>query len=84
MHVRNGMTDTVLEIGPGHTLRDAARAMAQKRVGAAVALASLLFPVAPGETSAQPAGNREHRIVPIHPMSEDVEVLSGDPQTCIY
>jgi CBS domain-containing protein len=36
MHVRNGMTDTVLEIGPGHTLRDAARAMAQKRVGAAV------------------------------------------------
>ena len=36
MHVRNGMTDTVLEIGPGHTLRDAARAMAQKKVGAAV------------------------------------------------
>ena len=36
MHVRNGMTDTVLEIGPGHTLREAARAMAQKRVGAAV------------------------------------------------
>jgi CBS domain-containing protein len=36
MHVRNGMTDTILEIGPGHTLREAARAMAQKKVGAAV------------------------------------------------
>jgi CBS domain-containing protein len=30
------MTDTILEIGPGHTLREAARAMAQKKVGAAV------------------------------------------------
>lgn len=36
MQVRNGMTDAVLVVGPGHTLRDAARAMAQKRVGAAV------------------------------------------------
>ena len=36
MHVRNGMTDAVLAVGPGHTLRDAARAMAQKKVGAAV------------------------------------------------
>jgi CBS domain-containing protein len=36
MHVRNGMTDTILEIGPGHTLREAARAMAHKKVGAAV------------------------------------------------
>jgi len=51
-----------------------------KRVGAAAALASFLFPVAPAETSAQPAGIREHRIVPIHPMSEDVEVLYGDPE----
>jgi CBS domain-containing protein len=30
------MTDTILEIGPGHTLREAARAMAHKKVGAAV------------------------------------------------
>jgi CBS domain-containing protein len=36
MQVRNGMTDTILAVGPGHTLRDAARQMAQKKVGAAV------------------------------------------------
>jgi len=36
MQVRNGMTDTVLTVGPGHTLRDAARQMTQRRVGAAV------------------------------------------------
>ena len=32
MQVRNGMTDTVLTVGPGHTLREAARLMAQKKV----------------------------------------------------
>ena len=36
MQVRNGMTETVLVIGPTHTLREAARAMAGKKVGAAV------------------------------------------------
>jgi CBS domain-containing protein len=36
MHVRNAMTDAILAVGPGHTLRDAAKAMTQKRVGAAV------------------------------------------------
>jgi CBS domain-containing protein len=36
MQVRNGMTDAILAVGPGHTLRDAARAMAQRKVGAAV------------------------------------------------
>lgn len=36
MHVRNGMTDTILAVGPGHTLREAARQMAHKKVGAAV------------------------------------------------
>jgi CBS domain-containing protein len=36
MDVRNGMTDAVVAVGPGHTLRDAARAMAHKKVGAAV------------------------------------------------
>src|SRR3954467_13612976 len=36
MHVRNGMTETVLTVGPTHTLREAARAMSAKRVGAAV------------------------------------------------
>jgi CBS domain-containing protein len=36
MHVGDGMTDAVLVVGPGHTLRDAARQMAQRKVGAAV------------------------------------------------
>jgi CBS domain-containing protein len=36
MQVRNGMTDAILAVGPGHTLRDAARAMTQRKVGAAV------------------------------------------------
>src|SRR3954471_18374916 len=36
MQVREGMSSVVLTIGPGHTLRDAARQMAQRGVGAAV------------------------------------------------
>jgi CBS domain-containing protein len=36
MYVRNGMTDAILTVGPGHTIRDAARLMAQRKVGAAV------------------------------------------------
>jgi CBS domain-containing protein len=36
MQVRNGMTDAVLTVGPGHTLRDAARAMSARKVGAAI------------------------------------------------
>ena len=36
MHVSDGMTDTVLVVGPGHTLREAARQMSQRKVGAAV------------------------------------------------
>jgi len=36
MQVRNGMTDAILAVGPGHTLREAARSMAQRKVGAAV------------------------------------------------
>jgi CBS domain-containing protein len=38
MLVREGMTDVVLTIGPGHTLRDAASAMCERRVGAAVVI----------------------------------------------
>jgi CBS domain-containing protein len=38
------MTDTVLTVGPSHTLRDAARAMSAKKVGAAV----VIDPEAPG------------------------------------
>jgi CBS domain-containing protein len=36
MQVRNGMTDAILTVGPGHTLREAARLMTQRSVGAAV------------------------------------------------
>jgi CBS domain-containing protein len=36
MQVRDGMSDVVVTVRPGHTLRDAARAMDAKKVGAAV------------------------------------------------
>jgi CBS domain-containing protein len=36
MHVRDGMSRIVLQVGPGHTLRAAARQMAERKVGAAV------------------------------------------------
>jgi CBS domain-containing protein len=38
MRVRDGMSKVVLTVGPGHTLRDAARLMAERRVGAAVVM----------------------------------------------
>lgn len=38
MEVREGMSDVVLTIGPGHTLRAAADAMCQRNVGAAIVL----------------------------------------------
>jgi CBS domain-containing protein len=38
MQVSEGMSTVVLTIGPGHTLRDAARAMAERKVGAAIVL----------------------------------------------
>jgi signal-transduction protein with cAMP-binding, CBS, and nucleotidyltransferase domain len=44
MQVRQGMSETVLTIGPSHTLRDAAEAMCRRNVGAAV----VLDPDAPG------------------------------------
>jgi CBS domain-containing protein len=36
MQVRNGMSDVVLTVGPGHTIREAASLMAARHVGAAV------------------------------------------------
>src|SRR5215469_1357881 len=36
MFVRDGMTKVVLSVGPAHTLREAARRMSARRVGAAV------------------------------------------------
>ena len=38
MEVREGMSSVVLTINPGHTLRDAAKAMAERGVGAAVVI----------------------------------------------
>ena len=36
MQVRNGMSKVVLTVGPGHSLREAARAMNERKTGAAV------------------------------------------------
>jgi CBS domain-containing protein len=38
MQVHDGMTDMVLTVAPGHTLREASRLMAARRVGAAVVM----------------------------------------------
>jgi CBS domain-containing protein len=38
MRVRDGMSSVVLTVGPGHTLSQAARAMCERGVGAAVVL----------------------------------------------
>jgi CBS domain-containing protein len=38
MQVRDGMSSVVLTVGPDHTLRDAAKQMTERRVGAAVVL----------------------------------------------
>jgi CBS domain-containing protein len=38
MRVRDGMSNVVLTVGPGHTVREAAGLMAGKNVGAAVVL----------------------------------------------
>ena len=38
MQVRNGMTDTVLTVGPSHDLRSVARQMTERGVGAAVVM----------------------------------------------
>jgi CBS domain-containing protein len=44
MQVRDGMSSVVLTIGPNHTLREAARLMADRNVGAAV----VVDPESPG------------------------------------
>jgi CBS domain-containing protein len=38
MQVRDGMSTVVLSVGPGHTLRGAAKLMAERKVGAAVVI----------------------------------------------
>jgi CBS domain-containing protein len=44
MRVRDGMSNVVLTVGPSHTLRDAARLMTERNVGAAV----VIDPESPG------------------------------------
>jgi CBS domain-containing protein len=38
MQVRDGMSDVVVTVGPGHTLRQAAGQMAKRKVGAAIVI----------------------------------------------
>jgi CBS domain-containing protein len=38
MQVRDGMSSMVLTVGPGHSLRETARLMSERRVGAAVVI----------------------------------------------
>ena len=38
MQVRDGMSSVILTVGPGHTLREASRLMADRGVGAAVVI----------------------------------------------
>ena len=38
MQVRDGMSEVVLTVGPGHSLREAAAAMCRRKVGAAVVI----------------------------------------------
>jgi CBS domain-containing protein len=44
MQVKDGMSSLVLTIGPGHSLREAARQMAERKVGAA----AVIDPDSPG------------------------------------
>ena len=44
MQVRDGMSQTVLTVGPGHTVQEAAALMSERKVGAAV----VMDPEAPG------------------------------------
>ena len=38
MQVREGMSEVTLTVGPGHTLREAAKLMARRGVGAAIVI----------------------------------------------
>jgi CBS domain-containing protein len=46
MRVREGMSEEILTIGPGHTLRQAAEQMTRRRIGSAI----VVDPEAPGPT----------------------------------
>ena len=47
---------------------------------AAAAFGFALFLVSAAGAGGQSVGKAEPRIIPIHPMAEDVEVLYGDPE----
>ena len=48
-------------------------------ISPAIMLVFLALPAAAGAQNESP-GKPAHRIIPIHPMSEDVEILYGDPE----
>jgi quercetin dioxygenase-like cupin family protein len=50
------------------------------RATCTLALACFTLFIAPGDSGAQSTDNRRHRIIPIKPMSGDVEILYGDPE----
>lgn len=73
MQVREGMTQVVLTVGPGHSLQEAAAAMSERGVGAAV----VLDPEAPG-----PGALTERDILHSVGAGEDPrEELVGEHQT---
>jgi len=51
-----------------------------KKAVSRLAPSFLLSVIVSAGASAQSKGTREHRIVPIRPMTEDVEILYGDPE----
>ena len=69
MLVQEGMTEVVLSVGPGHTLREAAAAMCERRVGAAV----VLDPEAPGP------GVITERDILLSSAPERIPTRSGSP-----
>ncbi len=82
MQVHEGMTPTILTIGPSHTLREAARLMSNREVGAAV----VLDPDAPGAgilterdilTSIGAGENPDHELVAKH-LTRDVVYAAPD------
>ena len=72
MQVRRGMSDVVLTIGPGHTLREAAAAMCRRNVGAAI----VLDPEAPG-----PGGDHRARHPRVDRRAARTPTRSSSPTT---
>jgi CBS domain-containing protein len=82
MQVKDGMSSVVLTVGPGHTLREAARLMADRNVGAAV----VIDPDSPGPgiiterdilRSAAVGDDFERELVSDH-LTDDAIIASPD------